>query len=463
MAAGSITSSESFAARIQRSEQWRTVLMALVLTVSLISMIIRRWLGGVVMTVDALFYPSVGVILVGIAFQGWMLLEFRRSERAHRVMQGWRWVLGGAVDLAVPLSCLFLLQLHSPRGAYAALSAPVLLLMPIVSVLSILRLRPWFSLLTGVIAGAGHALLVLRAISVEAIDRTHWPLLFTYAVLMVLTGVAAAAVCKQARRYLRETVDEVTAAERTRQALEGVKHDLAVAREIQMGLLPTLVPNLAGFEIAAMNRPADETGGDYYDWQPLLDGRVAVAIADVTGHGIGPALMMAVCRAYSRAASPAAPTPEAILQRINDLIVNDIRGGRFITMAIAILSADGGVRLASAGHGPTLLLRASDQSVQVFGGDGLPLGITGDELYDTAHDFYMQTGDCLVLLTDGFVEWSRGSDSQLFGTQRLTEVIRERQHASASEILAAIDRAVQEFSQGTRQADDTTAVVIKRV
>jgi serine phosphatase RsbU (regulator of sigma subunit) len=212
-----------------------------------------------------------------------------------------------------------------------------------------------------------------------------------------------------------------------------------------------------------MNRPADETGGDYYDWQLLPDGRLAVAIADVTGHGIGPALMMAVCRAYSRASAPEISSPQKLLKRINTLIVDDLQGGRFITMAIGILASDGRIQFASAGHGPTVLLRAKDQSVRVFGGDGLPLGVTGEETYDEVHEFTMEPGDVLVLLTDGFVEWSRPSDNELFGTERLTSVVRDHARGSAKVVMEALDRAVRDFSQGSRQADDMTAVIIKRV
>ena len=98
----------------------------------------------------------------------------------------------------------------------------------------------------------------------------------------------------------------------------------------------------------------------------------------------------------------------------------------------------------------------------MFGGDGLPLGVTGEETYDEVHEFTMEPGDVLVLLTDGFVEWSRPSDNELFGTTRLTSVVREHARESAKVVMEALDRAVRDFSQGSRQADDMTAVIIKR-
>lgn len=94
-----------------------------------------------------------------------------------------------------------------------------------------------------------------------------------------------------------------------------------------------------------MNRPADLTGGDYYDWQAMPDGKLAVALADVTGHGIGPALVMAVCRASARAAAPILPDPPALLQRLNDLLNDDLPDDRFITLVLALLDESGAAQL----------------------------------------------------------------------------------------------------------------------
>ena len=101
---------------------------------------------------------------------------------------------------------------------------------------------------------------------------------------------------------LRHNLDRLASEQASREKIE---HDLDVAREIQRGLLPTAPPNLPGFEVAGWNRAADKTGGDFFDWLELPDGRTIVTVADVTGHGIGPALIVAVCRAYLRASASA--------------------------------------------------------------------------------------------------------------------------------------------------------------
>jgi serine phosphatase RsbU (regulator of sigma subunit) len=214
-----------------------------------------------------------------------------------------------------------------------------------------------------------------------------------------------------------------------------------------------------------MNRPADLTGGDYYDWQALPDGRLAVVLADVSGHGIGPALVMAVCRAYARSTAPTAPDPAALLTRLNALLHDDVPSDRFVTFVVAVLDASGTVQMASAGHGPTLLFRAATAEVIQFNGDGIPLGVTPDEAYGPPNVLTMNAGDVMVMLTDGFFEWARPGDREPFGIPRLKETLRAaaaRADADATTILATLDESVRAFGGGA-QPDDMTAIVVKRI
>ena len=404
MTQASITGSETFAARLITSERRRIVLMAVALLVTLLSVCARRLLHGAVMSVDAAFSATAAILLLGCAYQVAALLFVRSRTRTGRRIETWQRIIGVAVDLAVPGACLLVLQHYSPRGAYAALSGPSLLLMPLIVLLSILRLRPWFSLGTGLGAALIHMALVARAIHVAQIDHTHWPVLFTYAVLLVVTGAAAAMVSWMARQYVIEAVEEATSAARAQHSVALIEQDLRVARDIQMGLLPSERPAIDGYDVAGMARPAAQAGGDYYDWQPLPDGRLVLAIADVTGHGIGPALVMAVCRAYARASAPTSDGADALLARLNDLICEDVKGVRFITMVVVIVRADGQAELVSAGHGPTFLYRHATQTVEWFGGDGLPLGVATSEQYGPVRTVQLDSGDVLLMSTDGFME-----------------------------------------------------------
>jgi serine phosphatase RsbU (regulator of sigma subunit) len=114
---------------------------------------------------------------------------------------------------------------------------------------------------------------------------------FGYAATLLIAGFVAGVVAGE----FRKQVDAALREAELRRQVDSLEHDLGVARSIQQSLLPGTMPLIKGFEIAGWNQPADQTGGDYYDWQLLPDGKVVVALADVTGHGIGPALLASVC------------------------------------------------------------------------------------------------------------------------------------------------------------------------
>jgi serine phosphatase RsbU (regulator of sigma subunit) len=462
MAQASITSSDSFAGRAQRSEANRVVLWLVVLSGMLALTIVRRWVGGRVMSDNRMFFPYAGALALGVAGQVALLRVVGDANRAGRLLPEWVWRAGAVFDLAVASSLLVVAAFLSPRGPEPALTAPPLLLLPLVVLTSVLRLRPHFTLYAGLAGAAIHLLLAVRAIVVTHAPPDTYPVHFAYAFLLVLTAFAGMVVARAVRGQVREAADEAAAHERSQRQVMGMRRDLAVAREIQLGLLPTRTPQVPGFEIAGMNRPADQTGGDYYDWQPLPDGRLAVVLADVSGHGIGPALVMAVCRAYARATAHTTPDPAAMVARLNDLLDGDLPSDRFITFALAVIDASGAAQLVSAGHGPTLLYRASTGDVTEFGGDGMPLGVLAGETYGPAASFTLDRGDVLVLLTDGFFEWPRPSDGQPFGIARLHDALRAGAGGDAAGILRSIDDAVCRFCDGSAQPDDMTAIVVKR-
>jgi len=461
--APSITSTETFLFRSQRSEAVRALLMSAVFCVMLIILFARRESGGVVMSVDAVFYPRLGVTLLAIFVELGVWTIVSRATRQSRLMPSWLWVATAVFELAVPTAMMTVSHLFSPRGGYASLSAPPLMVFPIVVLMSVLRLRPMFALATGLGAAAAHWALVSWTIADGEVAAEHRPVLLAYGASLALMGVMAMAVTRAARRYVIEAVEEATAHERDSQRLAAIERDLSVAREIQSGLLPRSAPKLSGFDIAGMNLPADKTGGDYYDWQELPDGRLLVVMADVTGHGIGPALVMAVCRAYARASAPLERDPATLLARLNALLHADLTGSaRFITLAAAVLQQGGGVELVSAGHGPTFVCRAGGNGdVERFDGDGLPLAVIDSESYAPSRGFLLNLGDVMVMLTDGVFEWKNTTGEQ-FGLQRLSELVARTSDQCANEIVQGIYRAVHEFAGGSPQEDDVTVVVIKR-
>src|SRR5262249_15242367 len=144
------------------------------------------------------------------------------------------------------------------------------------------------------------------------------------AFLLLITGLAGAWVAREIRRHVEAALGEAEA----RRQVERMERDLSVARSIQRALPPHAAPQSPGFAIAGWNRPADETGGDYYDWQALPDGNWIVTLADVSGHGIGPALVTAACRAYVRASGAERGDLASLTGRINRLLADDLPGGR---------------------------------------------------------------------------------------------------------------------------------------
>lgn len=249
----------------------------------------------------------------------------------------------------------------------------------------------------------------------------------------------------------------------TRIEKERIQRDLAIAREIQQGLLPTVPPVLPGFDIAGWSEPADETGGDYFDFLPLDDGDLAVAIADVTGHGIGAALVVAEVRALFRAEIlRGADLPPAVA-RVHALIGRDLSANRFVTACFAVVSPHrSAVRYLSAGHGPILTYSRSRALVAEHPSQGLPLGFLPVARYAMPAEIALEPGDVFMVLTDGFLEWT-DSRGEPFGLERIRACLAASHDLPACDLIERLRHEVVAFSGGTRQADDLTSVVVKRL
>ena len=259
---------------------------------------------------------------------------------------------------------------------------------------------------------------------------------------------------------LRSHVDRLAVEKAERQKIE---HDLDIARQIQRGLLPTEKPNLAGYDIAGWSRAADKTGGDYYDWQLLPDGRLLVSLADVSGHGVGPALVAAVCRAYTRASLPSAELQlDQVVDRLNDLLVADMPEGRFVTFVGVLLdSQQHQAHMVSAGHGPLFRCVTSRNELIESGADGLPLGLMSDNQYGPANDFPLESGDFIVLVTDGLFEWTNAA-GEPYGLERLRTSILALSKSSADDMIRGLYDSATRFVGDVPQPDDVTIVIVRR-
>lgn len=339
-------------------------------------------------------------------------------------------------------------------GAYA-FTSPAIMAYAVILILSPLRLRPWACVMTGVLAGASHTALVVVSGASRSAGALGGPapLLYTYGAWIVIGGLAAAFVARELCVYVEAAVSEAEGRRR-------VESEIAAAAAIQRGLLPESPPDIRGYQLAFWSRPAAEVGGDYYDWQPLPDGRFAVTLADVCGHGLGPALTAAFCRAYARAALDGRPGISEAIGQVNALLAADLPAGQFVTFVAAVVTPGSReVELLSAGHGPLLVHRAATREIELLNAHHLPLGIDAAEQFEPAGSVRLAEGDAIVLVTDGFFEWRR-ADGDDYGVERLKDAILNAP-ADPEQAIASLRTSVETFAGDTAQKDDLTAVVIR--
>ncbi len=240
-----------------------------------------------------------------------------------------------------------------------------------------------------------------------------------------------------------------------------IERDLKIARNIQQGLLPDRNPSFPGFDLAGWNDPADDTGGDFWDHYELPDGSLALVLADATGHGIGPALMMAACRSLIRATTHLSHDLTEVVSRVNQLLYQDLSDSRSVTAVLGFLEGDT-LSFLSAGHGPILRYLAAEDRMHSQSAHGIPLGILPNFSWPAAERFTMEPGDLMVLLTDGFFEWENEQGEE-FTIERIQEIIRQHHAAPAAEIIQAMYDAVIDFVGEAPQNDDLTALVIRKL
>jgi phosphoserine phosphatase RsbU/P len=246
-----------------------------------------------------------------------------------------------------------------------------------------------------------------------------------------------------------------------------MRRALSLASDVQRSLLPESPPVVPGLDIAGVCSYCDETGGDYYDFVPLASsptpqGGVLVTIADATGHGVAPALLMATARGAVRASLDATDHLGTLLARVNDLIASDNRHGKFVTMLLLRVGAHGAsTTWASAGHdAPILYNPLSDTSTELGECGGPPLGIDVGLEFPQEHAGDLAPGSVLLAGTDGIWE-ARDAEKQMFGKERVAALLRAHAALPAREIAQHVVAAVTAHSAHAGPQDDITFVVIK--
>jgi len=256
-------------------------------------------------------------------------------------------------------------------------------------------------------------------------------------------------------------IRDITARKRAERELRQNQEQFRVAREIQQRLFPKTAPDMHGFDIAGVTYPAEATGGDYFDYLPMLHGSTGVVVADVTGHGVGPALLMAETRAYLRTLAANRDDIGEILTAINRILAEDIGSERYVTLFLGRIDPESRhFSYASAGHPSGYVIAADGTIKRYLKRTGVPLGIRPDTKYSGDAEVQLASGDMVLLLTDG-IEEAMAPDESFFGIDRTLEVVRANRERPAKEILRELYRAVREFSRNAPQVDDVTAILLK--
>lgn len=245
---------------------------------------------------------------------------------------------------------------------------------------------------------------------------------------------------------------------------ERMSRELEIARQVQMRLLPRESPRLPGCDIAGICLPAREVGGDYYDFFPLDDDRIAIAIGDVSGKGVPAAIYMTLTKGIFQSQTQNDPSPGQVLRTANNLIYRTIDRGSFISMFYGILDMRAlTLTVARAGHNPALIVHHTHQAPRLLQPAGIALGLERGPLFDSVireEVIPLQDDDLVVFYTDGFTEAMNG-DSEEFGEERLAEVVLASRTGSAMETVESVCDAVRTYVADAPQHDDMTMVVIR--
>jgi len=250
-----------------------------------------------------------------------------------------------------------------------------------------------------------------------------------------------------------------------------MERDLALARKIQMDVLPRQLPVCPGYDLAAFSLPAEQTGGDIYDLMVMtLDptesdrpAAMVVLLADATGHGIGPAISVTQVRSMLRIGVRLQAQMENILAQINRQLCQDLSSERFVTAFLGLLDPlCHSLSYQSAGQGPLLHFHAQNHRIEWLDSSMMPLGVDEHAVDDRPHPMNLESGDLIVLLTDGFYEYQNRA-GELFGRERIAQIILQHHHLSARLLLDHLLEETRRFADGAPQLDDMTGLLIRRL
>ncbi|MFT5143936.1 MAG: sigma-B regulation protein RsbU (phosphoserine phosphatase) [Rhodothermales bacterium] len=266
--------------------------------------------------------------------------------------------------------------------------------------------------------------------------------------LIAILASQSAQVVEGARLYEEEKV------------LLAMRQEVELAHEIQANLLPSAPPVVPGYEFGGLSVPAKEVGGDYFDYIDMLDGRLGLTVGDVSGKGVGAALLMASSQATLRGQVVGGDDPASSLGRTNQLLCQVARKGTFVTLFLAMLEpATGLVSYANAGHNKPFVVLA-DGTIEILTLGGFVLGFLPSFQYQAA-ERVLSPGETLVIYSDGVTE-AMNSASEQFDEERLYTLAKRYHRDGAPALVDRILNHVRAFAGEREQSDDITILVVRR-
>ena len=244
-----------------------------------------------------------------------------------------------------------------------------------------------------------------------------------------------------------------------------LEDEVRTASEVQHVLLPSGDPKISGYRVCGKNTPARMISGDYFDYIDLGNEKTGIVIADVTGKGVPAGLLMVMCRSVLRLVAKTAQTPSGVLALVNRHIFPDVREDMFVSLAYVVLEHGvGDLTLSRAGHDAPMMFRAKSGEIETIKPPGLAIGIDAGEVFERVTkdlSLHMESGDCLLLYTDGVCE-AVDSKAEEFGKQRLIEIFQEAAPSGAETVVEAVQQGVVSFAGDEPQMDDITLIVIEK-
>ncbi len=290
----------------------------------------------------------------------------------------------------------------------------------------------------------------------EQLLKLDWADIRIGTFLSLVTG-APIYIAAKARNRLeernRQLEQQVTLGQIKLQAHDA---ELKTAHEIQAHLLPREIPQVKPFQIACAWEPARSVGGDYFDVLTLAPGKLGICIADVSGKGITAALLMANLQAAVRAFAPGITGPGALCRKLNEVLCGSIAPGKFVTFFYGVIDAENlTLHFENAGHSAPIVLRGDNATILSEG--GTVLGLFTKSTYEE-RQFTLQSGDCLLLTTDGVTE-AANEDDEEFGNEQVIASARAARNLGAQGIRTRILDDVTRFCRGNFH-DDASLIVV---